>query len=326
MDKNIGELIAEYLLESDENKPLHPELKEWLTESSSNRSVFDEYKKIWMEVSSYTPPVEFDSGKAWDKINSINQKNKQRRRKLINIGYMSLGIAASILLFVVLFSMEYFVRPTSLIEVNAGTNNGNRSEITLPDGTNVKLNTGTTINYSYNRQKNVREVNFHGEAFFEVAKNSSPFIIHTPDGLKIKVLGTTFTVSAYSEDTSYIISLIEGRIELDNQTQKLTLAPGEIIQYHRETRSMEKLNKNISHMYGWVDNKLYMDNMSLADVCKTLERWYNVKITLAPGLGESAHYNGVLQEDNVTDVLNALCSLSKIKYEINGRYISITSK
>ncbi len=74
---NIGELIAEYLLESKENKPLHPELKQWLAESSSNRSMFDEYKKIWMEVSSYTSPLEFDSGKAWNKINSINQKNKQ---------------------------------------------------------------------------------------------------------------------------------------------------------------------------------------------------------------------------------------------------------
>ncbi len=139
-----------------------------------------------------------------------------------------MGIAASVLLFVVLFSMEYFVRPTNVVEVNAGTNNGNRSEITLPDGTNVKLNTGTTINYTYNRQKNVREVNFHGEAFFKVAKNNSPFIIHTPDGLKIKVLGTTFTVSAYSEDTSYIISLIEGRIELDNQHKGLHWLPGRL--------------------------------------------------------------------------------------------------
>ncbi|MCC8142711.1 MAG: FecR family protein [Tannerellaceae bacterium] len=159
-----------------------------------------------------------------------------------------------------------------------------------------------------------------------MAKSEIPFIIHTPDNLDVEVLGTTFSITAYPEDECYLVSLLEGKVEVGDPLTKLTMAPGEIISYNRSTKNMERLDKDVSHMYGWMDNKLYMDNMSLAAVCKTLERWYDVKITLAAGLGESANYTGVLREDNITDVLNALCSLSNIKYEMNGRHISITPK
>ena len=72
--------------------------------------------------------------------------------------------------------------------------------------------------------------------------------------------------------------------------------------------------------------KLYMEDMSLSVVCKYLERWYDVEITLQPGLGEKIRYNGVIQEETVTDVMDALSRLSNISYHVKGKHISITSK
>ena len=69
-----------------------------------------------------------------------------------------------------------------------------------------------------------------------------------------------------------------------------------------------------------------MEDMPLSVVCKYLERWYDVKIMLQPGLGENIRYNGVIQEETVTDVMNALSRLSKIHYHVTGKNISITSK
>ena len=72
--------------------------------------------------------------------------------------------------------------------------------------------------------------------------------------------------------------------------------------------------------------KLYIEDMSLSVVCKYLERWYDVEITLQPGLGEKIRYNGVIQEETVTDVMDALSRLSNISYHVKGKHISITSK
>ena len=69
-----------------------------------------------------------------------------------------------------------------------------------------------------------------------------------------------------------------------------------------------------------------MEDMSLSVVCKYLERWYDVEITLQPGLGEKIRYNGVIQEETVTDVMDALSRLSNISYHVKGKHISITSK
>jgi hypothetical protein len=70
-----------------------------------------------------------------------------------------------------------------------------------------------------------------------------------------------------------------------------------------------------------------MENMSLHDVCTKLERWYDVRITLSDNnLGEKIHYTGVLKEQTVLDVLNALCRLSSIRYVLNGKEIMISGK
>ena len=82
----------------------------------------------------------------------------------------------------------------------------------------------------------------------------------------------------------------------------------------------------LSHSYGWLDNKLYMEDMPLSLVCKYLERWYDVKIMIQPGLGENIRYNGVIREETVTDVMDALSRLSNISYHVKGKHISITSK
>jgi ferric-dicitrate binding protein FerR (iron transport regulator) len=70
-----------------------------------------------------------------------------------------------------------------------------------------------------------------------------------------------------------------------------------------------------------------MDNMSLGEVCTRMERWYNVHIAINdPRIAESIHYTGVLSEETITDVLDALCKLSAIQYRMKGKNIVIIKK
>jgi hypothetical protein len=68
-----------------------------------------------------------------------------------------------------------------------------------------------------------------------------------------------------------------------------------------------------------------MEDMPLPDICKYLERNYNVSISLQSGL-EKKRYNGVISEESILDVMKVLSRLSDINYTVKGREISITSK
>jgi ferric-dicitrate binding protein FerR (iron transport regulator) len=208
------------------------------------------------------------------------------------------------------------------------TTYGSRSEVVLPDGSLVKLNAGSNIKYHYDKISRIRKVDFSGEAFFEVAKSKKPFEILTPDGLKVKVLGTKFNLSTYPDDHMAQTSLFEGRVELSKAgSSSWVLKPGEMAVLDKTSNQISYAKGEISRSTSWMQNKLYMENMSLEDVCKYLERWYDVHITLSDEqLGEKIHYTGVLKEQTVLDVLNALCHLSSITYELKGKEITINGK
>lgn len=324
--KHIGQLIVDYLLEGEDNETTNTGLMEWLAESERNRIVFEQYKKIWEESLNYMDIESFDAELAWEKVNHINQKKAVRNRKTTHLYYTLSGIAASALILFSLSFMGLFTKESPNTTVSIDAAYGSRSDIVLPDGSRVKLNSGSALTYTYNMQTNLREVKFQGEGFFDVSKSKIPFIVKMPHGLEIKVLGTSFNLRSYTEDDKIEASLIEGSIELNHNTDKLLLKPGEMAAFDKKTNQLQQINGVLSHTYGWVDNKLYMDNMSLSEVCRQMERWYNVNITLQKELGESIHYDGVIQEESIMDVMEALSRLSKIKYHVKGKNISITSK
>lgn len=324
-EKHIGLHIVDYLLNGNNKEIDDSTLKTWLAESESNRKVFAQYKKIWEESHHYMETETFDIHQAWKKVDEINQKRGKRQRGITHFYYGISGVAASVLLFFLLSFMGLFVKnSTTHLSINADY--GNRSEITLPDGSIVKLNSGTTIHYAYNTKKKIREVEFTGEGFFDVSKSKDPFVIKTANDVEIKVLGTSFNLRAYPDDSEIQASLIEGSIEMKHEINTLLLKAGEMAVYNKENEQLKTTEGLLSHTYGWLDNKLYMDNMSLSDVCKQLERWYDVNITLEQELGTGIHYNGVLQEESIIDVLEALSKLSEIQYRMKGRSIYITSK
>lgn len=322
--EHINDHIIDYLLNGDK-QVTDPVLQEWLAGSESNRQKLERYQKIWEESGHYMDPDVFDTDRAWEKIDASNQRKNIFRKRLNNTYYTLSGIAASVLLMVVLSLSGVFEKDQD-ISVSLTADYGNRSEIALPDGSIVKLNSGSDITYVYNSKKKVREVYFQGEGFFDVSKSKTPFVVNMENGLKVRVLGTSFNLKAYADDPTIQASLVEGHIELGHNNENLNMRAGEMAEFDKRTNKLNQLDGDLSHACGWLNNKLYMDDMSLGDVCKYLERWYNVDITVQKGLSEKIHYNGVIQEDTITDVLEALSLLSNIAYHAKGKNISITSK
>ena len=323
--KTIKDYIVDYLLDGEDEKRLDPVLVEWLAEDESHRKEFNLYKKIWEESHRYTEVEAFDPDLAWEKVDKINRQKVYLRKYWKNMLYTASGVAASLLIVLALSFMGTFQKGSEVL-VSMSADYGNRSEIMLPDGSLVKLNAGSEVVYSYDPKKKTREVDFQGEGFFDVSKSKDPFVIKVAGGLNVRVWGTSFNLQAYADDPAIQASLVEGCIELEKGNEKLRMNPGEIAVFDKKPDKIKQVEGVLSHSYGWLDNKLYMEDMSLSVVCKYLERWYDVEITLQPGLGEKIRYNGVIQEETVTDVMDALSRLSNISYHVKGKHISITSK
>ena len=323
--KTIKDYIVDYLLDGEDEKRLDPVLVEWLAEDESHRKEFNLYKKIWEESHRYTEVEAFDPDLAWEKVDKINRQKVYLRKYWKNMLYTASGVAASLLIVLALSFMGTFQKGSEVL-VSMSADYGNRSEIMLPDGSLVKLNAGSEVVYSYDPKKKTREVDFQGEGFFDVSKSKDPFVIKVAGGLNVRVWGTSFNLQAYADDPVIQASLVGGCIELEKGNEKLRMKPGEIAVFDKKTDKIKQVEGVLSHSYGWLDNKLYMEDMSLSVVCKYLERWYDVEITLQPGLGEKIRYNGVIQEETVTDVMDALSRLSNISYHVKGKHISITSK
>ena len=93
---------------------------------------------------------------------------------------------------------------------------GQRTHLTLPDGTTVWLNARTTLSYPTSFNSNERTVFLQGEAYFEVSKNRhKPFIVQTQQ-YNIEVLGTKFDVEAYPDSKNFETTLMQGSVKVSS--------------------------------------------------------------------------------------------------------------
>ena len=298
--------------------------QEWIQTSEENRKTYQDFKGIWQGTRLLRYFNGLDSLKGWQLVDRKIQYRQRRTRYLTRAAYLVSGMAASVLIMLMLNVLT----PGHDHPVTVSTNWGDRSEVVLPDGSFVKLNSGSTLSYHYDSNSRTRLVKFTGEAFFHVSKSKDPFVIKVPDGLELKVLGTKFNLQAYPGDKFCKTALTEGKVELTTASkQVLTLTPGQIAAFNKTNDLLMLDPGEPDHLLSWMENKLYMDNMSLGEVCIRMERWYNVHISVNdPGIAESIHYTGVLSEETITDVFDALRVLSPIQYQIKGKNIVITKK
>jgi ferric-dicitrate binding protein FerR (iron transport regulator) len=322
----IGEHLVDHLLEGTAVQA-DPVLDEWRQANSENQRDLEKYRQLWEGTAGVAHLQKFDTSEAWKKVDTKLDNRNVRTRQLKNLSLVVSGMVASLLIFL---SLNFFTSLFSTSEASLSllTTYGSRSEVVLPDGSVVKLNAGSSLEYHYDKLQKTRKVNFSGEAFFDVAKSRQPFVIQTVDGLNLNVLGTKFNLSAYPEDHLIQTSLVEGKLAMSySGSDGLVLSPDQIVSFNKESKNLEYSKGVVTQNLGWIQDKLYMENMSLQDVCTKLERWYDVQIVLIDNeMGENIHYTGVLKEQTVLDVLNALCQLSSIQYELKGKNIVISRR
>lgn len=283
---------------------------------------------------------------------------RRKRQFLLPVAVVIILIAGGIFIFYPSGKDVVAKKTAEPVKNEVTTNNGSRTKVNLPDGTQVWLNAESKISWINRFNSEVREVNLTGEAYFDVAHDKKrPFIVHT-SGIDIKVLGTVFTVKSYPSDNTIEATLLKGTIEVlkrdDPDGSGVILRPSQKLVFNKQqqTNSVSQpntdvkpttakpvippgilvttLNRNkpdsLLKETSWVYNKLVFDGDRFDELAVKIERWYNVKIHFNNERVKQYRFKGVFENETVEQALDALKLTAKFEYSIDGNEIEIDIK
>nr|WP_321487716.1 FecR domain-containing protein [uncultured Draconibacterium sp.] len=194
---------------------------------------------------------------------------------------------------------------------------GQMSEITLYDGTHVWLNSGTTLRYSNSFGRESRNVTLDGEAYFDVEKSDVPFRVYLKRSF-VEVLGTQFNVISYQNYSNSEITLVEGSVNVNNLNGNniAHLKPSQQLTIDDVSLKAKLKTVDTDFYVSWTEGKIVFHDEKLSEICKRLERWYNVDITLEGKEVEELIFSGtILKNKPFSQIITAFELLLPVEIE-----------
>jgi len=191
---------------------------------------------------------------------------------------------------------------------------GGQYQLTLPDGSNVWLNAGSSITYPTAFPGNKREVKITGEVYFEVAKDKNKTFRVTTGDQEIEVLGTHFNINAYADEDHIKTSLLQGAVKVN----KVLLQPGQAFTHGKVEPT------NVDQDIAWKNGVFNFNNQTLAQVMRQLARWYDLEIVYPQGIPKKEYGGEIGRNLTLDQVLKGLEN-SGIHFQLNGRRLIVKS-
>lgn len=297
--KTLQEKYRSGSLSSDDLR----ELKE-MVQDVPDKTLEEEMKDHWLRGSIDDAEV---PRQKLNLIFSRIQREIHRRKRVEGIlKWTSLAAALLIPLCLVFTAKTYTTANRQAGQILLiSTGKGETSNVTLPDGTSVKLNELSELRYSpgdFGNKK--RSLSFNGEAYFNVSKKDNcPFSI-TADKLEVTVLGTRFNLSARSSDAFDKLFLEEGLVRLVSiiNGESVVLNPNEEAFLNKGTGKMEvKKPANIESETSWINKEIVIEGMSLGTLLDKLSQIYDVEFSCGSRIDKNELFTGTLPTDNLLD-------------------------
>lgn len=253
----------------------------------------------------------------------------EKRESLIKRIYIGFSKVAAVIMIPLMIATAFYYNENEneKDEVEAFTSMsvpaGVQSEIELPDGSKVWLNSASHIKFPTSfRGKDNRQIELHGEAYFEVAPDKEhPFMVNASD-ITVEVLGTSFNVSAYDDDAMVSIALVEGSVQLmsyvSGEKEKLTeMVPMQVAHYLKDGKDLSlKTEKNLNHYVAWKERKLVYVNEPFESVFKRMSRRYDVDYTMLDDELLKYRITGTFINESLDGFLKIIAMSTPIEYSI----------
>ena len=203
---------------------------------------------------------------------------------------------------------------------------GMKSSLVLSDGSRVVLNALSRISFPHPLEEPYREVHLEGEAFFDIKEDPNrPFRVFT-GGMVTTVLGTSFNVRAYPQDSEVRVALATGKVLIDNLDQAAktqVLQPGEELVYMKAKDTFHKTRFDAKEILSWKDNILFFKNADESTVMSRLENWYGVDIELLNKTAKRWSINAEFDDRSLEHVLRTLSYTMAFDFKIAGQQVTI---
>lgn len=289
--EKYSELTAKYLA-GQATVAEEQELLAWAAADPLQQHLFEEWAQAWaMTENAPTSPFEAEMGAAWAKVDAAISTEKSLNTaprpgaKIVRFQQKvrRWSVAAAILIGVAAFAWWlHQPKPQGTQFVEVQTFSHEKKMVTLPDSSRVWLNENSKL--AYDPAFEQRQVNLEGEAFFEVEQIvERPFEISSGSATTT-VLGTSFNVRAYPAEEKIEVTVKTGKVALAVTERKETtilLASGETGVVDKKLEKVEVAVHEQENADAWKTQKFAFDDEKLAQVIASLQRYFDVEISVA---------------------------------------------
>jgi ferric-dicitrate binding protein FerR (iron transport regulator) len=232
---------------------------------------------------------------------------------------IAVGVGAAVVSMIVLGRGHRASSPSPGLSGRAyATAIGQRAVIQLSDGSRITLAPQSTLTVENTFGRDTRSVSLVGEAYFEAASApSTPFIVRTA-GVSTTVLGTSFDVMRYADDSTTRVTVVSGKVaSVAPHHPRVTLIAGMMARVGDST-VVTTMAGDLTPYTGWTHDELEFDKVPTADVLATLERWYGVRFQLTDSSLASVRLSGAFDYKSRESMLHTLSTLLDATVSVEG--------
>lgn len=262
-----------------------------------------------------------DVEKEWNKF-----KNRNKRNYVVSV-IAGLAAACILLLFIINSparqdkGLKVFESLNVSQNIEQDTVNGivsivvprgMQKELSLPDGTIVKLNADSRLAYDISQfGKTERKVILEGEGLFDVSKDSLHMFVVQSGGLETCVLGTVFNVRNYNTEKMKI-TLLSGSLKVvsSSEEESIYIKPGEQAVLINDNELCSVKVSQTDNISSWSEGVFYFDNQTLSEILCEIGRWYNVNVIFEDknSMDNCLHFKALRSESlgSIVDLLNSV--------------------
>ncbi len=326
-EEKLHILIVKYLTK-EASAEEEEELLAWLSQNEENRRLFRSLKDAYDLGQFETHLKGSDTAIEWEKLlRQIKPVTKPIHtispfRKVLR--YAAIFVLGLLCMRVVdvLFIKKQPAAKEFITWIETGKSE--RSKITLPDSTVVWLNACSSISYDQDFGNQTRKVDLQGEAYFDVRKNTSkPFLV-CADSLTYRVTGTSFNVYSFDNDNIASFVLVKGSVTLEYENNDIEIKPGELIEFDKTTRRINRQPINTGFYTSWRSGDLMFEKMSFEELAKRLERNFKVIFVFENERVKKELFGGTFRHyDSLETILKVISTSTPIKYKIEKDVVYI---
>jgi ferric-dicitrate binding protein FerR (iron transport regulator) len=331
-------LIIKYI-KGDVTDQEEKEVLEWIDKSPDNERYFLSLNNLWI----FQNISNEKAGK--QELEEIQELTTKKRPLLISYRKWIPYAAAIVILISVGLNISLIKKDNSSKDIpirlselpsiyrhEIYTEKGVKAKIILPDSTSVWLNSDSKIVFPDRFESDIREIEFSGEAYFDVKKDSlRPLVIKTNKNFIVEVLGTSFNLKSYDNDNEARTTLYSGSLNVISQVKNIrtketkeivtTLKPLESCIIRSNQNPIHLKSENPKDQTAWKDGRILFESTPMSETIKMLERWHGVEFVVKDPSVYEFDITAKFKSESIVQIMELIKYCTLVDYSLDSNRV-----